>query len=114
MIHQKKYRFNIIFIMPSIMKRSMSDNSNMCTKCSKLFHKGWQMFHHKKICKGIRERRISVPTNQEEGQHDKEPQVEQDQDEGVHEDRDPGAALDLPVTSNASHRAGYTATYVAK
>jgi hypothetical protein len=83
------------------MKRAMSDNSNMCTKCSKLFHKGWQMFHHKKICKGIRERSSSVPTNQEVGQHDKEPQVEQDQDEGVHEDRDPGAALDLPLTTPA-------------
>ena len=87
--------------MPSIMKRSLSDNTNMCTKCSKLFHKGWQMFHHKKICKGIRERSISVPTNDDAGQHDKEPQVEQDQDERVHEDRDPGAAMDQPLTTLA-------------
>jgi hypothetical protein len=43
----------------------------------------------------------SVPTNQDEGQHDKDHRIEQDQDEGVHEDRDPGAALYLPVTTPA-------------
>jgi hypothetical protein len=40
-------------------------------------------------------------TNQDEGQHDKEHRIEQDQDEGVHEDHDPGAALDFPVTTPA-------------
>ena len=58
------------------------------------------MFHHKKICKGIRERSISVPTNDDAGQHDIV-DGEQDQDEGLHEDCDPGAALDLPVTTPA-------------
>ena len=59
------------------------------------------MFHHKKICKGIRATSMSVPTNDDAGQHDTEPHVEQDQDEGVHEERDPGAALDLPLTTPA-------------
>ena len=36
------------------MKRSMSQM--MCDQCSEPFQKGWQMFHHKKTCKGKRQR----------------------------------------------------------
>ena len=28
----------------------------MCDQCSEPFQKGWQMFHHKKTCKGKRQR----------------------------------------------------------
>ena len=75
------------------MKRSMSQM--MCDQCSEPFQKGWQMFHHKKSCKGKRQRKQCAQSTA--SLHDTDDVSNEGQVHDQETNHEPVAALNAPV-----------------
>ena len=76
------------------MKRS-SSQSMLCQKCSEPFQTGWQMFHHKRLCKGKRQRTECAQTTA--SLHETNDVSHQGQLHELEPNHEPVAAVTSPV-----------------
>ena len=80
------------------MKRSASQ-SMLCLQCSEPFQTGWQMFHHKKSCKGKRQRTQCPQTTA--SVHDTDDLSTQEELHEQEPNHEPAATFTLPVAEPA-------------